>query len=1056
MAMRKNAGYANGGNIDSPRPHRRALGVRILAWVALALGIVWSNLAPAMSLDERMDCARAVESVNWAYRIWPEVNKGPKPPLDDVFPEAAARRVAEDSVKMSQALESRYGKRIDATVLSRELLRMASHTQASEQLKAMFDAVGNDSTRAAECIARPLLARRWLMESFNSDPALRAQAQAGTSLEAPDSATDSTADTDIEPVSLDAWWRNERNRHSETMPDVAIKTALPEIANGRLGHKFGPDEWRTLVPRTPSSRAEHTMVWTGSEMIVWGGSDIDELELNSGGRYHPATDTWFGTSLVGAPPPTRNHSAVWTGTEMIVWGGNSTQFGGRYNPVSDSWTATTTVGAPSARNYHSAVWTGSVMVVWGGGAGTPYLNTGGRYDPVTDSWTPTSLVGASWGRQYHAVVWTGTEMIVWGGTVDIGGALTKTNAGLRYNPVTDSWVATPTVGAPTARDLFNGAKAIWTGSEMVIWGGADANGSSNTGARYNPDTNLWSPISTIGRPSARSNHVTVWTGTEMIVWSHSVPLSGAKYRPSTNSWAPMSSIGAPPNYGGAHAIWTGAEMIVWGGRNDPPGSQASQKIQLGGRYNALTDTWTPTSVNHPAKRREVHTATWTGTEMVIWGGGSVGSIANYSNARYHAATDTWLQASGPTAGERRHRAVSIWTGTHVIVWGGVNNSGIAQNDGVLYNPATDTWTPTSVTAAPVGRENHTMVWTGQEVVVWGGTAVGANRTDTGGRYNPFSDAWTPTSLIDAPVARKDHTAVWTGAEMIVWGGSALGIGLTNTGSRYFPTTDSWQALTLTGAPAPREWLTSVWTGTEMIVWGGVDGGTRFSSGGRYNPANGSWSATSLTGAPEPRQEHTAVWTGDEMIIWGGWRFEGGGVGSIFPSASGRYSPVTDSWTALSTANAPAGRRNHTAVWTGESMVIWGGEDVDGRLSDEFAAYYPTLSKQGTQTRLTSVSPSTSNLGEPVTVSVLVSAIATAPANGTVNVIASTGESCADASPTANWVNSSTFSCTINFATAGSRQLTASFFGSATHKDSSGPAVEHVVVVQDELFANGFE
>ena len=43
------------------------------------------------------------------------------------------------------------------------------------------------------------------------------------------------------------------------------------------------------------------------------------------------------------------------------------------------------------------------------------LTTGGRYDPATDSWTATSTTSAPAARYYHTAVWTGSEMIVWGG-----------------------------------------------------------------------------------------------------------------------------------------------------------------------------------------------------------------------------------------------------------------------------------------------------------------------------------------------------------------------------------------------------------------------------------------------------------------------------------------------------------------------------------------------------------------------------------------------------------------------------------------------------------------
>jgi N-acetylneuraminic acid mutarotase len=102
-------------------------------------------------------------------------------------------------------------------------------------------------------------------------------------------------------------------------------------------------------------------------MIVWGGLGPPNF-LNTGGRYNPNTDTWTATSTTGAPTVRYIHTAVWTGTEMIIWGGGGNLIvntGGRYNPATDGWTATSTTNAPTGRDSHTAVWTGSEMIVWG-------------------------------------------------------------------------------------------------------------------------------------------------------------------------------------------------------------------------------------------------------------------------------------------------------------------------------------------------------------------------------------------------------------------------------------------------------------------------------------------------------------------------------------------------------------------------------------------------------------------------------------------------------------------------------------------------------------------
>jgi hypothetical protein len=55
-----------------------------------------------------------------------------------------------------------------------------------------------------------------------------------------------------------------------------------------------------------------------------------------------------------------------------------------------------------------------------------------------------------------------------------------------------------------------------------------------------------------------------------------------------------------------------------------------------------------------------------------------------------------------------------------------------------------------------------------------------------------------------------------------------------------------------------------------------------------------------------------VWTGSKVIVWGGL------YGTAYVSTGGLYDPMTDTWTAMATANAPAGS-GQTAVWTGSKM-----------------------------------------------------------------------------------------------------------------------------------------
>jgi len=641
----------------------------------------------------------------------------------------------------------------------------------------------------------------------------------------------------------------------------------------RTGGRYNPatDSWTptSTVGNLPTARDYHTAVWTGTQMIVWGGYTGVATYLNTGGRYDPATDSWIATSTGSNVPAGRySHTALWTGTQMIVWGGygNNNSYlntGGRYDPAADSWTPTSTgANLPAGRSRHTAVWTGTQMIVWSGSNGTSSnFNTGGRYDPATDSWTPTSTgANVPGGRYGHTAVWTGTQMVVWGGNKSI-----DLNTGGRYDPATDSWTPTSTgANVPVGRV---GHTAVWTGAKMIVWGGYNPS-FLNTGGRYDPVTDSWTPTSTGANvPTGRHVHTAVWNGTRMIIWGGDNPLgspfnTGGQYDPVSDSWTPTSTGADTPVERQYHtAVWTGTEMIVWGGHN-------GSYLNTGGRYEPATDSWNPTSTGAGVPvARYGHTALWTGTQMIVFGGYN-GSYLN-TGGRYDPATDSWtLTSNGANVPAARQYHTAIWSGSEMIVWGGAASSSL--NTGGRYDPVTDSWTATSTGSnVPLARHSHTAIWSGSEMIAWGG--YNTTYLNTGGRYDPATDSWTPTSMsANVPATRQDHTAVWTGNEMIVWGGSGFG-GPWNTGGRYNPATDSWTP-TSTGANVPfaRELHTAIWSGSEMIVWGGRSGNSFFNGGGRFDPAADSWTRTSTgTDVPTPREYHTAVWTGAEMLVWGG-------------------------------------------------------------------------------------------------------------------------------------------------------------------------------------------
>lgn len=327
-------------------------------------------------------------------------------------------------------------------------------------------------------------------------------------------------------------------------------------------------------------------------------------------------------------------SAVWSGQELLVWSGigleegDYLQRGERYNPATNTWTTMATEGSPPASWGTTAYWTGSRLLVWGGFDW--YLNepveSGGLYDPEADTWQAMTDEGAPSYRLYGVSVWTGEELIIWGGAdaFDL-----PNDTGARYNPETDAWSA---MSADGALDWHYGhefpCQAVWTGTEMIVWGPVDFDSGTGLaiygGAKYSPATNTWSPISSVDAPQVGATEYSPHDGM-FAFWTGSEMLvwyasghGGGRYNPSTDSWQPMSEENAPLMGPGMRSVWTGSEVIVWGGKLQ----MDNQSTNLGAIYDPATDTWTQirSTQETPAPFDFGHQAVWTGSELMVLGG----------------------------------------------------------------------------------------------------------------------------------------------------------------------------------------------------------------------------------------------------------------------------------------------------------------------------------------------------------------------------------------------------------------------------------------------------
>jgi N-acetylneuraminic acid mutarotase len=343
---------------------------------------------------------------------------------------------------------------------------------------------------------------------------------------------------------------------------------------------------------------------------------------------------------------------------------------------------------------------------------------------------PIALAGVSTG------VWTGREVLLGVGNVGV-------RLAAAYNPTTNTWRQLPGgPGPPTGLEGHD--HSVWTGKEWIItgWGPRIA---------YKPATNAWRKLPTA--PFTMPGPVVVWTGSQMIEWGGGCCGDfighGDAYRPSTNAWRKLP---ASPLVGrqAAAGVWTGKEMVIVGGFAEDPDT-GSITFRDAAAYNPVTRTWRRLPPM-PAARRDAK-AVWDGRDVLVVGGrrpadpvGSIPAVVGEKTAgarsevlprgvfAYRPSTNRWRLLRPMPRGRVGHAAV--WTGTRVIVWGGIverAGASFTPRTTLSFDPFRNVWTTLAPSPVP-GRTDPTAVWTRREMIVAGGLPPGSD---------PMAAALTP-------------------------------------------------------------------------------------------------------------------------------------------------------------------------------------------------------------------------------------------------------------------------------------------------------------------------
>jgi hypothetical protein len=293
-------------------------------------------------------------------------------------------------------------------------------------------------------------------------------------------------------------------------------------------------------------------------------------------------------------------SGVWTGSEVLVWGGwiwdeegvgisGAAADGVAYHIKQDRWRAIPE--APiEARARHLAAWTGREMLVWGGlGRAAP---DGAAFNPAAGSWRVVADAPLKW-TDNTASVWTGDEWVIAIGrrdAIDVAA----------YNPASDTWRALPSPAIARPHEMW----LAWTRSELVLVDTTAgtyvlAQGSSEW-TEEGGSGDASGPIATVGDRlfgttySVSGGEAAQWvagSGWEIVPGqrpvSHALSTGdrvvylrgGAAFDPSSKEWVilkPYSGIGRVDHV----EVWAGDRLVVWGGWRGGPGVPFASGVVL--------------------------------------------------------------------------------------------------------------------------------------------------------------------------------------------------------------------------------------------------------------------------------------------------------------------------------------------------------------------------------------------------------------------------------------------------------------------------------------------
>ncbi len=293
-----------------------------------------------------------------------------------------------------------------------------------------------------------------------------------------------------------------------------------------------------LDPGPLSIRGNHDVLWTGDEMIVWGGSGGDTIAtLTDGAAFDPDTSEWRMLPPFPVDRATVSR-AVWADGRMIVVAPEGTF---ALDPGGDEWTA---IGnglyPPDAPGM--MVWTGDSVAAWTSEGIYVFTPDTGAWEQLPDSGGGT---GDRWDSALRIV--DGTLYAI-GSAGYCGGRQVARWAG-------DAWESLPRLvldGGEYA-DCSSPSQTGVAGGRLVAW-----EDDIHETVAYDPAGAAWVPVDTVPLSGTEGPSSAVQLDDGFLVPQYG---EGAMFDGASDAW---TYVVLPGSGEATEMVWTGEEILMWG------------------------------------------------------------------------------------------------------------------------------------------------------------------------------------------------------------------------------------------------------------------------------------------------------------------------------------------------------------------------------------------------------------------------------------------------------------------------------------------------------------